>query len=86
MQTRRRLVAGEVAAAKGEAARAKADGDKGRQRAAGEMIRGLKQEMAELGALAQFCWNCCQADNLHTGGVCWPLLDAKAVTPFHCAL
>ncbi len=43
------MVGAEFAAAKAEAMRAKADGDKARQRAAGEMIRSLKREMAELG-------------------------------------
>ncbi len=43
------MVGTEFAAAKAEAARAKADGDKARQRTAGELIRALKQEMAELG-------------------------------------
>lgn len=42
-------MAEKFAAAKAEAAKAKSDGDKGRQRAAGEMIRSLKQEMAQLG-------------------------------------
>lgn len=46
-------MAEEFAAAKGEAARAKADGDKGRQKAAGDVIRTLKQEMAELGEWVQ---------------------------------
>ncbi len=42
----------EFLAAKAEAAAAKAAGDKARQRTAGEMIRNLKAEMAELGVQA----------------------------------
>ena len=56
MQTRRRLVAEEFAGAKGEAARAKAERDKGRQKAAGDVIRTLKQEMAELGERNYGTW------------------------------
>lgn len=49
MQMRKQLVAEEFAAAKAEASDAKAERDKARQKAAGEMIRSLKQEMAQLG-------------------------------------
>lgn len=47
------MVGAEFAAAKAGAARAKADGDKARQRMAGELIRALKQEMAELGEVCR---------------------------------
>lgn len=42
-------MAEEFQAAKVEAAKAKADRDKARRKVAGDLIRGLKQEMAELG-------------------------------------
>lgn len=42
-------VAEEWALAKGEAARAKAAGDKARQKLAGQVIAGLKKEIQQLG-------------------------------------
>lgn len=42
-------IAEEWATARGEAARAKAAGDKPRQKAAGQVIAGLKKEIAQLG-------------------------------------
>jgi hypothetical protein len=45
-------VAEEWATARAEAARAKAAADKPRQKAAGQVIAGLKREIAQLGKLA----------------------------------
>ncbi len=44
-------VAEDWATARSEAARAKAVGDKPRQKAAGQVIAGLKLEIAQLGAV-----------------------------------
>lgn len=49
-EARRRLVAQDMAAARAEAAAAKAAGDAARQRAAGQSIGKLKQEMKSLGS------------------------------------
>ncbi|CAL8464644.1 g4179 [Coccomyxa elongata] len=48
-EARKELIAEEWAMARGEAARAKAAGDKPRQKAAGQVIAGLKKEIAQLG-------------------------------------
>lgn len=48
-EARKEQVAEEWATARGEAARAKAAGDKARQKAAGQVIAGLKKEIAQLG-------------------------------------
>lgn len=53
-EARRRLVAQEMAAARAEAAAAKGAGDSARQRAAGQAIGQLKQEMKSLGTSE--CW------------------------------
>lgn len=52
-EARRRLVAQEMAEARAEAAAAKGAGDAARQRAAGQSIGRLKQEMKTLGALVR---------------------------------
>ena len=49
----RAQVAEEWALAKGEAARAKAAGDKARQKLAGQVIAGLKKETQQLGKSVQ---------------------------------
>ncbi|BDA49474.1 Putative ATP-dependent RNA helicase DHX57 at C-terminar half [Coccomyxa sp. Obi] len=48
-EARKELIAEEWATARGEAARAKAAGDKSRQKGAGQVIAGLKREIAQLG-------------------------------------
>ena len=65
---RQKLIGDEFHTAKAEAASAKASGDKARQRTAGELIRDLKQEMAQMGeriVFDCFCMSC--GGSVHKG-------------------
>ncbi len=57
-EARKQQVARDMTAAREDAAAAKMVGDKGRQRAAGQTIGALRQEMKELGMLGGGVWVC----------------------------
>lgn len=83
-------VAEEWATARGEAARAKAAGDKSRQKAAGQVIAGLKKEIAQLGEPHDPSQDVTGTVHLsnpaiflgkHKTARCWPSWASKAIIP-----